>query len=48
MAAINCDKRHQAARRAGACENGGCDCGEGTTCTTAEEFYARELPPAVL
>ena len=48
MANPHCDPKHQAARRAGACENGGCACDGKERCSTAEEFYARELPPAVI
>ena len=48
MANPHCDTKHQAARRAGACENGGCACDGKERCSTAEEFYARELPPAVI
>ena len=48
MANPPCDTKHQAARRAGACENGGCACDGKERCSTAEEFYARELPPAVI
>lgn len=41
------ENKHQAAKRAGACECEGGSC-EGGTCATAEEFYEKELPSEVV
>lgn len=48
MALTKAQRKHIAAKAAGACECGGDACCDGELCNTAEEFYQKELPPEVL
>lgn len=45
---VNSSNKHAAARKAGACECQGGDCCSEGCCETAEEFYEKELPPAIV
>ena len=47
MVANNANK-HAAARKAGKCECGGEGCCDEGCCESAEEFYEKELPPAIV
>lgn len=46
--AVNNANKHAAARKAGKCQCGGDVCCNEGCCESAEEFYAKELPPAIV